>query len=215
MLNPCSCPLRRPMRAGAARSRSCFPPPASSPVSRVPRRRDWGRDDQTENYFRPLAPPRPSPEPEGDCGAAAAAAGAERGGSARRAAARARPRRPAPPGPELRAAVGAVPGPEAAAAGQVSAKPGSPVPGIKRGRLEDVEVSFLPADRALGFAGARGRGYDLSLWAIRQTRARRRGCANARGFAFPSRLVCTPFSPLKPKLLTLGVFEEVKSLSPR
>lgn len=86
-------------RARAARSRSCFPPPASLPDSRVPRLRDWGREDQTENYFRPLgpprpAPPRPSPEPEGDCGAAAAAAGAERGGSARRAAARARPRRP-------------------------------------------------------------------------------------------------------------------------
>lgn len=102
--------------------------------------------------------------------------------------------------------VGAVPGPEAAAAARVSTKPGALVPRTERGRLKSIEVSLLLAGPALGFAGPGGWGRALR---IRKPRAPGKNCAGARGFAICLRLAFFP----KSKASDLGAFREVKLLS--
>lgn len=147
------------LRTPSTPSHSCFPRPA------VKGRRQRRPNRKLFPYARPAppspAPPRQSPEPEGDCGA-----GVERGGSARRAAARARPHRPPhAPGPGLQAVLGRPRGSRRCRR-RVSAKSGWPVPGSGRGRLLGNEVPLLLAGLALGVARGVGGVEVRPLWSV-------------------------------------------------
>lgn len=187
----------------------------------IPPQRDWGREGETENYFRSLGPPRlapprparprsqkgivgppwPLPEPSGAEARAVLLLGPDRAG-------------PRTSRPRLRAAVGAVLGPGACRGARFREVW---LAGSRNGVGEAEECGGFGFCPTFAFVGPRGRGCDLSSGLVDSPGAGRTDCAGAHGracFSFtpPLRTVFSPQSKaadLGARLERLSAFLEV------